>query len=221
MYQIITHSRLSNDSFKYSIYSQKFFNDKKEAESFVYQLAKDECNKLNFYFKHKYILSLGDEIAPATAIISVKKPFFTLIKRYYVEQINDENIIENFFDSIFLLVAPAIYVHRVLHMSVESCLFEFENDVINLIKPYLYNSRTFDVIDMDSDVKYWIDTYKNEYTGDIFIKKCCEGIVFNLLCIIDGISPKNDFKMEKTTFDEALHEAELPYMWCEYLQKNK
>ena len=72
---------------------------------------------------------------------------------------------------------------------------------------------------MISEVLYWIDAYKDRYSDEDLVRECCQSIVFNLFCIIDGVSSNNDFKIEKTVFDETLQNAELHALWCEYLNK--
>ena len=84
-----------------------------------------------------------------------------------------------------------------------------------------YNKKAFDVVDMTLEVDYWIDAYKDEYSYKELARECCQAIVFNLFCIIDGVSSDNDFKIEKTVFDDTLQDAEFHQLWCEYLNKKQ
>lgn len=92
-------------------------------------------------------------------------------------------------------------------------------EAMNLIKPCLYNQKAFDVVDMTSEVHYWIDAYR--YADKELVRECCQSIVFNLFCIIDGVSANNGFKIEKTVFDDTLQDAEFHHLWCEYLNKKQ
>lgn len=102
-----------------------------------------------------------------------------------------------------------------------SHLFTFGCEAMTMIKPCLYNQKAFNVVDMTSEVLYWIAAYKGRYSDKELVRECCQSIVFNLFCIIDGVSSDNYFKIEKTVFDETLQNAELHQLWCEYLAKKK
>lgn len=104
---------------------------------------------------------------------------------------------------------------------LESHLSNFGCEAMNLIKPCLYNQKAFDVVDMTSEVQYWIDVYKDRYSDEQLVRECCQSIVFNLFCIIDGVSSNNDFKIEKTVFDDTMQDAEFHRLWCEYLNKKQ
>lgn len=89
------------------------------------------------------------------------------------------------------------------------------------IKPYLCFQKDFDIVNMESETKYWYEAYKNRYTGSTFIKECCQAIAFDLFCLVDGVSSENDFKVINTVFDEALQGKEFHTLWCEYLEDHK
>lgn len=155
----------------------------------------------------------------SVAIISAPGPFVAPVKRYYVEQIDDTEAITIFFDSVSDLINSTVFRYSLGLFDAEYCLFNFGTDVINLTNPYLYNSRVFDVVNMISETEYWINTYKDKYADDTFIRECCQSMAFNMFCIIDGASSENDFKMEKMAFDKALQKTELHQLWCEYLKE--
>lgn len=128
-------------------------------------------------------------------------------------------------ESLFELISRAIESTVQICISEESDLvshlFDFGYEAMDLIKPCLYNKKAFDVVDMTSEVDYWIDAYKDKYSYKELARECCQAIVFNLFCIIDGVSSNNDFKIEKTVFDDTLQDAELHHLWCEYLNKQQ
>lgn len=128
-------------------------------------------------------------------------------------------------ESLFELISRAIESTVQICISEDSDLvshlFDFGYEAMDLIKPCLYNKKAFDVVDMTSEVDYWIDAYKDEYSYKELARECCQAIVFNLFCIIDGVSSNNDFKIEKTVFDDTLQDAELHHLWCEYLNKQQ
>ena len=102
-----------------------------------------------------------------------------------------------------------------------SQLFNFGYEAMDLIKPCLYNKKAFDMVNMISEVRYWVDVYKDRYSDEQLVIECCQSIVFNLFCIIDGVSSNNDFKIEKTVFDDTMQDAEFHRLWCEYLNKKQ
>jgi len=122
-------------------------------------------------------------------------------------------------------------ISRAIESTVQICIsedsdlvshpFNFGCEAMDLIKPCLYNKKAFDVVDMILEVRYWIDAYRDRYSGKKLIRECCQAIVFNLFCIIDGVSSNNDFKIERTVFDDTLQDAELHSLWCEYLNKKQ
>lgn len=126
-------------------------------------------------------------------------------------------------ESLFKSISQAIYSTVRICISDYSDLvrhlFDFGCEAMAMIKPCLYNQKAFNVVDMTSEVLYWIDAYKGRYSDEELVRECCQSIVFNLFCIIDGVSSNNDFKIEKTVFDETLQNAELHQLWCEYLNK--
>lgn len=128
-------------------------------------------------------------------------------------------------ESLFELISRAIESTVQICISEDSDLvshlFDFGYEAMDLIKPCLYNKKAFDVVDMTSEVNYWIDAYKDEYSYKELARECCQAIVFNLFCIIDGVSSNNDFKIEKTAFDDTLQDAEFHQLWCEYLNKKQ
>ena len=128
-------------------------------------------------------------------------------------------------ESLFELISRAIESTVQICISEDSDLvshlFDFGYEAMDLIKPCLYNKKAFDVVDMTSEVDYWIDAYKDEYSYKELARECCQAIVFNLFCIIDGVSSNNDFKIEKTAFDDTLQDAEFHQLWCEYLNKKQ
>lgn len=128
-------------------------------------------------------------------------------------------------ESLFELISRAIESTVQICISEDSDLvshlFDFGYEAMDLIKPCLYNKKAFDVVDMTSEVDYWIDAYKDEYSYKELARECCQAIVFNLFCIIDGVSSNNDFKIEKTVFDDTLQDAEFHQLWCEYLNKQQ
>ena len=128
-------------------------------------------------------------------------------------------------ESLFELISRAIESTVQICISEYSSLiwrlFDFGCEAMDLIKPCLYNQRAFDVVNMTTEVQYWIDAYKDRYSGKELVRECCQAIVFNLFCIIDGVSSNNDFKIEKTVFDDTLQDAEFHQLWCEYLNKKQ
>lgn len=126
-------------------------------------------------------------------------------------------------ESLFELISREIESKVQICISEDSNLvghlFNFGCEAMNLIKPYLYNQKAFDVVDMISEVHYWIDAYR--YADKELVRECCQSIVFNLFCIIDGVSANNGFKIEKTVFDDTMQDAEFHRLWCEYLNKKQ
>lgn len=181
----------------------------------AFNVAAAECNKINSHSNLQYKLRTTAGIASSVAIISAPGAFVAPVKRYYVEQIDDAEAIKDFFDSILDIIND----YSLVFFDTEYYLFNFETDIINLMKPYLYNSRAFDIVNMVSEPKYWVNEYKDRYDSSALIKELFQSIVFKLLCIIDGTSSENDFKMEKMAFDKILQGTELHQLWCKYLQE--
>lgn len=127
--------------------------------------------------------------------------------------------LESLFESISQVIYSTIRICISDYSDLVRHLFDFGCEAMTLIKPCLCNQKAFDVVDMISEVLYWIDAYKDRYSDEELVRECCQSIVFNLFCIIDGVSSNNDFKIEKTVFDETLQNAELHALWCEYLNK--
>ena len=125
------------------------------------------------------------------------------------------------FESISRAIESTVQICISKGSDLVSHLFNFGCETMALIKPCLYNKKAFDVVNMTTEVQYWIDAYKDRYSGKELVRECCQAIVFNLFCIIDGVSSNNDFKIEKTVFDETLQNAELHQLWCEYLAEKK
>lgn len=128
-------------------------------------------------------------------------------------------------ESLFELISREIESTVQICISEDSSLiwrlFDFGCEAMDLIKPCLYNKKSFDVVNMTTEVQYWIDAYKDRYSGKELVRECCQAIVFNLFCIIDGVSSNNDFKIEKTVFDDTLQDAELHHLWCEYFTEKQ
>lgn len=127
--------------------------------------------------------------------------------------------LESLFESISRTIESTVQICISEYSSLIWRLFDFGCEAMDLIKPCLYNKKAFDVVNMTTEVQYWIDAYKDRYSGKELVRECCQAIVFNLFCIIDGISSNNDFKIEKTVFDDTLQNAEFHQLWCEYLNK--
>lgn len=222
MYKIIIANCLNDSILTQSTYTESFFKDEQEAGVVALRLAEIECNKLNLRSDLKYTLHLNPKNASCVAMIATPgKRFYIPVKKYYIEEIDDKDAMVSLFDSISNVINSTVLDYYIGLSNVKHHLYEFTCSVINLIYPYLRNSRTFDVVDIDSEVKYWIAAYKEKYTGSILVKECCEAIVFNLFCVIDGASSENDFTIEKTAFNEALQKIKLHHLWCEYLKEKK
>lgn len=129
--------------------------------------------------------------------------------------------LESLFESISRAIESTVQICISEGSDLESHLSNFGCEAMNLIKPCLYNQKAFDVVDMTSEVYYWIDAYKDRYSDEQLVRECCQSIVFNLFCIIDGVSSNNDFKIEKTVFDDTLQDAEIHQLWCKYLNKKQ
>ena len=129
--------------------------------------------------------------------------------------------LESLFESISRAIESTVQICILEYSSLTWRLFDFGCEAKDLIKPCLCNQKAFNMVDMILEVHYWIDAYKDRYSGKKLVRECCQSIVFNLFCIIDGVSSDNDFKIEKTVFDETLQNAELHHLWCEYLAKKK
>lgn len=129
--------------------------------------------------------------------------------------------LESLFESISRAIESTVQICISEDSDLESHLSNFGCEAMDLIKPCLYNQRAFDVVNMTSEVQYWIDVYKDRYSDEQLVRECCQSIVFNLFCIIDGVSSNNDFKIEKTVFDDTLQDAEFHRLWCEYLNKKQ
>lgn len=114
-------------------------------------------------------------------------------------------MLESLFESISRTIESTVQICISEYSSLIWRLFDFGCEAMDLIKPCLYNKKAFDVVNMTTEVQYWIDAYKDRYSGKELVRECCQAIVFNLFCIIDGISSNNDFKIEKTVFDDTLY----------------
>lgn len=136
-------------------------------------------------------------------------------------EIKYNDSLESLFKSISQAIDSTVQICVSDYSDLVSHLFNFGHKAITLIKPCLCNQKAFDMVNMISEVLYWIDAYKDRYLDEEFVRECCQSIVFNLFCIIDGVSSDNDFEIEKTVFDETLQNAELHQLWCEYLAKKK
>lgn len=129
--------------------------------------------------------------------------------------------LESLFESIARAIVSTVQICISEDSNLVGQLFNFGYEAMGLIKPCLYNKKAFDMVNMISEVRYWVDAYKSKYSGKELVRECCQAIVFNLFCIIDGVSSNNDFKIEKTVFDDALQDAEFHHLWCEYLNKKQ
>ena len=129
--------------------------------------------------------------------------------------------LESLFEQISRAIESTVQICISEYSSLIWRLFDFGCEAMDLIKPCLYNQRALDVVNMTSEVQYWIDAYKDKYSGEKLVRECCQSIVFNLFCIIDGVSSDNDFKIERTAFDDTLQDAEFHQLWCEYLNKKQ
>lgn len=129
--------------------------------------------------------------------------------------------LESLFESISRAIESTVQICISEYSSLTWRLFDFGCEAMDLIKPCLYNQKAFNMVDMILEVHYWIDAYKDRYSYKELARECCQAIVFNLFCIIDGVSSDNDFKIEKTVFDETLQNAEFHQLWCEYLNKKQ
>lgn len=129
--------------------------------------------------------------------------------------------LESLFKSISQAIDSTVQICISDYSDLVRHLFDFGREAMTLIKPCLCNQKAFDMVDMISEVLYWIDAYKDRYSDEELVRECCQSIVFNLFCIIDGVSSSNDFKIEKTVFDETLQNAEFHQLWCEYLNKKQ
>lgn len=129
--------------------------------------------------------------------------------------------LESLFESISREIESTVQICISEYSDLVSQLFNFGYEAMDLIKPCLYNKKAFDMVNMISEVRYWVDAYKSKYSGKELVRECCQAIVFNLFCIIDGVSSNNDFKIEKTVFDDTLQDAEFHQLWCEYLNKQQ
>lgn len=129
--------------------------------------------------------------------------------------------LESLFESISRAIESTVQIFISEDSDLVSLPFNFGCEAMDLIKPCLYDKKAFDVVDMILEVHYWIDAYKSKYSGKELVKECCQSIVFNLFCIIDGVSSNNGFKIEKTVFDDTLQDAEFHHLWREYLNKKQ
>lgn len=129
--------------------------------------------------------------------------------------------LESLFKSISQAIDSTVRICVSDYSDLVRHLFNFGHEAMDLIKPCLYNKKAFDMVNMISEVRYWIDAYKDRYSDEQLVRECCQSIVFNLFCIIDGVSSNNDFKIEKTVFDDTLQNAEFHQLWCEYLNKKQ
>lgn len=129
--------------------------------------------------------------------------------------------LESLFELISREIESTVQICISEYSDLVSQLFNFGYEAMDLIKPCLYNKKAFDMVNMISEVRYWVDAYKSKYSGKELVRECCQAIVFNLFCIIDGVSSNNDFKIEKTVFDDTLQDAEFHQLWCEYLNKKQ
>lgn len=129
--------------------------------------------------------------------------------------------LESLFESISRAIESTVQICISEYSSLTWRLFDFGCEAMDLIKPCLYNQKAFNMVDMILEVHYWIDAYKDRYSGKKLIRECCQAIVFNLFCIIDGVSSNNDFKIERTVFDDTQQDAEFHHLWCEYLNKKQ
>lgn len=141
-------------------------------------------------------------------------------KTYAKAEAQCDDSLESLFESISQAIDSTVQICNSEYSDLVSHLFDFGCKAMTLIKPCLYNQKAFDIVDMISEVLYWIDAYRDKYSGKELVGECCQSIVFNLFCIIDGVSSNNDFKIEKTVFDETLQDAEFHSLWCEYLTKS-
>lgn len=129
--------------------------------------------------------------------------------------------LESLFELISREIESTVQVCISEYSDLVSQLFNFGYEAMDLIKPCLYNKKAFDMVNMISEVRYWVDVYKDRYSDEQLVIECCQSIVFNLFCIIDGVSSNNDFKIEKTVFDDTMQDAEFHRLWCEYLNKKQ
>lgn len=137
-------------------------------------------------------------------------------KTYTKTEAKYDDSLESLFKSISQAIDSTVQICNSEYSDLVSHLFDFGCKAMTLIKPCLYNQKAFDIVDMISEVLYWTDAYRDRYSGKELVRECCQSIVFDLFCIIDGVSSDNDFKIEKTVFDETLQDAEFHSLWCEF-----
>lgn len=72
-----------------------------------------------------------------------------------------------------------------------------------------------------ADAEYWYSVKKDTFKGNELLKVCCQDIVFNIFCTIDGVSSENDFSIVDTIFDNSIGNDEFHYLWCLFLNDVK
>ena len=72
----------------------------------------------------------------------------------------------------------------------------------------------------DEDAKYWYNVKKDTFKGNELLKVCCQDIVFNIFCTIDGVSSENDFYSIDTIFENSIDGEEIHHLWCDFLKGN-
>lgn len=118
-------------------------------------------------------------------------------KTYAKTEAKYNDSLESLFESISQAIDSTVQICNSEYSNLVSHLFDFGCEAMTLIKPCLYNQKAFDIVDMISEVLYWTDAYRDRYSDEELVRECCQSIVFNLFCIIDGVSSNNDFKIEK------------------------
>lgn len=97
-----------------------------------------------------------------------------------------------------------------------SQIFIVSNAVYSYILSFAQNNQGYNSLrnyNVDASVSYWVMNEEN-------VRATCENIVFDILCLIDGVSAESNF----TTVDinvELPPNYEFHSAWCEFLNNKK
>lgn len=100
-------------------------------------------------------------------------------------------------------------------------LCDYAKKVEKIIEPHILSrSLKHFTYNAEETAEYWYDDFLKKIipVTDADFKSACGGIVFSMLCLIDGVSSENDFYEVKTTLIKTNYE-ELHALWCEYTNK--
>lgn len=118
----------------------------------------------------------------------------------------------DFFEELYNIIN--VYLYKMKHLSVEHQSCTTCNAVYSYILSFAVDDKDYKSLknyNIGYSVHYWMKNKNNA-------KDVCESIVFDILCLVDGVAAENNF----TTVDinvKLPENQEYHAAWCTYLNE--